>query len=231
LKHNFINMIPSPSDQQPTLTATISADFLSKYQVEVPLAFASAFRAEPSLLPEHYQPSDYDVVCGRGKGSYNRPGNKRFRAIVRQHIPEYQATKTKFDKSSVLYKIINCVKNQENGNARFVSCRKGRYYEITDDKAREKVGHCLRETIALLEQQQSRSSTDSVGSCSDSMEGRQEKQRTSKSDMNFEECDLLLERQRAIVDGLLSSTLKRKRHVMPSPFQQHFDVPAFHVPV
>jgi hypothetical protein len=33
-----------------------------------------------SELPSDYEPNDYDVVCGRGKGSYNRPGNKPFPA-------------------------------------------------------------------------------------------------------------------------------------------------------
>jgi hypothetical protein len=98
-----------------------------------------------------FKPTDYDVVCGRGKGSYNRPGNRRFRAIVQRHMHEYQAS-SKVDKTMVINRIMNLVQAQNEGTARFVKRGKdGLFTVISDDLAREKVGHAIRETIMAAE--------------------------------------------------------------------------------
>ena len=126
-------------------------DFLAKYQLAVPKAISTmSSNAELTALPEHYHPTEYDVVCGRGKGSYNQPGNKRLRALIRGYIPEYTAARSKFDKTTVLSKIIDAVKSQNNNTARFVKSKNGVWYEISNDQAREKVGHTMRETIAVV---------------------------------------------------------------------------------
>ena len=52
----------------------------------------------------------------RGKGSYNRPGNKRFRVITQKFVPEY----TKLDQSIVVNSIAKAVRQQNNGHVRFV---------------------------------------------------------------------------------------------------------------
>jgi hypothetical protein len=95
------------------------------------------------------EPSDTDVVCGRGKGSYNRPGNKRFRVIALQYVPKYTAAKTRLDKSMVL----NTIMEEVQRHGRFVKyeSKKMGWYEISDELAREKVGHAIREAMAALE--------------------------------------------------------------------------------
>ena len=124
--------------------------FLSKYQVSLPNAVSvMATSKVPSGLPEHYQVGPNDVVCGRGKGSYNRPGNKKFRLMVQDHVQEYVQAKTKLDKSMVLSAIVEKVR-EENGG-RFVKQKKGVWHEIGDEQAREKVGHAIREAIAAGE--------------------------------------------------------------------------------
>jgi len=143
-------MITSPlMDQSPLLYSGTPTKFLSKYQIVLPSAIASlSSHDEETVLGDGYKPTDFDVVCGRGKGSYNKPGNRRFRAIVKEHIPEYLATRTKFDKSNVLNKIIDVIR--EKGH--FVKKDKnGAWYEINDDQAREKVGHTIRESIAAMD--------------------------------------------------------------------------------
>lgn len=128
--------------------------FLSKYQVSLPNAVnIMATSHVPSGLPEHYEVGPNDVVCGRGKGSYNRPGNKKFRAMVQEHVQEYVQAKTKLDKSMVLSAIVEKVR-EENGG-RFVKQKKGYWHEIGDEQAREKVGHAIREAIAAGEKKAS----------------------------------------------------------------------------
>jgi hypothetical protein len=95
---------------------------------------------------------DFDVVCGRGKGSYNRPGNRRFRHIVCQHIAAYQTAKNKIVKGVVLNTIIERVKTQNYGRARFIKpIKNGSWVELSDDQAREKVGHAIREAMSSQE--------------------------------------------------------------------------------
>jgi hypothetical protein len=109
------------------------------------------------------EPGPYDVVCGRGKGSYNRPGNRLFRELVLEYVPEYMGARSKLDKSIVLNSIIERVQRQGNGTALFVKYdrRSKKWFEIGDDVAREKVGHALREAInAPPSTQPMRSATD-----------------------------------------------------------------------
>ena len=141
------------------LTAKKPSNFLARacYKVEIPPAIQALKRSSlhivdasdsTSFLGKSFQPAENDVVLGRGKGFYNRPGNKRFREIVCQHMSEYQAARTKLDKSMILNGIIDRVRQENNG--RFVKNdkKKGGWIVIDDGLAREKVGHAMREAIA-----------------------------------------------------------------------------------
>jgi len=132
---------------------------LDKYALVLPNAIASLnSTATTSKLDPTFQPGAYDVVCGRGKGSYNRPGNQHFRQLVASYVPQYTAATSKVDKSVILNAIIDRVQsltNPETGRrAQFVkpatagSAAKGQWVAISDDLAREKVGHAMREALA-----------------------------------------------------------------------------------
>lgn len=132
-------------------------DFLAKYSIALPSAI-TALALTNAVIPldSSYQPGYYDVVCGRGKGSYNRPGNKRFRALVATYIPDYQIARSKFDKSCLLSSIIDKVRSFTNPDtgmpAEFVKFSKGDgWIQIGDELAREKVGHVIREAVLTKE--------------------------------------------------------------------------------
>ncbi|GKY94838.1 hypothetical protein MPSEU_000449000 [Mayamaea pseudoterrestris] len=97
------------------------------------------------------EPLPNDVVCGRGKGSYNCPGNRKFRAVVKKYMHQYVTAKTKVDKSTVLQAVLNSFVSATNG--RFVKYDKSlqTYVEIPLHEAREKVGHAMREALAAEE--------------------------------------------------------------------------------
>jgi hypothetical protein len=98
-----------------------------------------------SILGADYQISDNDVVCGRGKGYYNKPGNRRFRQIVQGFVGQYEQARTKLDKTMVLSAIVDRVMEQ----GRFIKRKAGGVWvEIGEDQAREKVGHTIREAMA-----------------------------------------------------------------------------------
>ena len=94
------------------------------------------------------EPGDLDIVCGRGKGSYNRPGNKRLRSVVQRFLPAYKAAPTRSGKSLVLYQVLTAV--EDGGRVRFVKFnpREGWYNESSESEARDKVAHAMREATA-----------------------------------------------------------------------------------
>lgn len=131
-------------------------DFLPKYQVELPTSIALSLSTSTSSSPlpvVGYTPDEeYDVFCGRGKGSYNKPDNKRFRAIVRECLNDYVAAKTKVDKGAILNMILDRVKSSQGGRqVRFVVLKDGAWHEISEDQSREKIGQCIRELLAAPE--------------------------------------------------------------------------------
>jgi hypothetical protein len=153
--HTVDNTNPSSTNTPEWVVPIPNVVFISKYKVTLPTVISDLALGkadDPTLaLPASYKPSNYDVVCGRGKGSYNRPGNRRFRTIVQLHMGEYQAS-GKVDKTMVLNRIMDLVQAQNEGTARFVKRgNDGLFTVISDDLAREKVGHAIRETIMAAE--------------------------------------------------------------------------------
>ena len=63
-------------------------------------------RSLTSAANNNDQPTEFDIVCGRGKGNYNRLANKRFLFIVRNHMEEYESKTNRLDKAIVLNYII-----------------------------------------------------------------------------------------------------------------------------
>jgi hypothetical protein len=135
-----------------------SNDFLQKFSLAVPTAIITMLSNTNAETPleSFYEPGCYDVVCGRGKGSYNRPGNKHFRSIVASCVSDYHKAKTKLDKTVVLGAIVDKVQSLRDPKtgkpARFVKYSKQTgWVQIGKDSAREKVGHAMREAVMANE--------------------------------------------------------------------------------
>jgi hypothetical protein len=91
-----------------------------------------------------FQPSDYSVVCGRGKDSFNHVGNRRFRALATMFIERYSGADRKAAKSAIVSEIITMIR-QAGGN--FCKHKRGTWFEVGDHYAREKVGALLRDLL------------------------------------------------------------------------------------
>jgi hypothetical protein len=158
LSETNLNSYGSMLSLKSTPSSSSVNGFLTKYSMALPTAIASlADTHHLTPLDASYQPGEYDVVCGRGKGSYNRPGNKRFRSLVATYIPQYLKARSKVDKSMVLNMIIDKVHSFSNPDsdrpAQFVKYTKqSGWVLIGDEHAREKVGHAIREAIAALQE-------------------------------------------------------------------------------
>lgn len=135
-------------------SSDIDLSFLSKYFVSLPVAISSLVKHENEtsgmILENDYQPADCDVLCGRGKGFYNRIGNKIFRSVVSSYKDQYEFSKTKIEKSMILDEIIDQVIERNNGQSKFLKYNKKLkcWMEMTREQTREKVGHVIREAVA-----------------------------------------------------------------------------------
>jgi hypothetical protein len=124
-----------------------AAFLLQEYLLDIPDPRTSEVDDHETRLPIDYEPTIYDVICGRGKGHYNRPGNKRFRSIVSQYVESYKPCQSRIHKSLILQQIIDRVREQDNGQALFLryDSKMKCWCRMSIDHTREKVGHAMRE--------------------------------------------------------------------------------------
>merc|ERR1719469_1766371 len=109
-------------------------------------------------LEANFLPGPKDVVCCRGRGVCKYEGNINFRSVVGQNLEKYSSTKSKTTKSYIIMSIVDRIR-KESLSGGFVKRNKddGKWYEIGDHLAREKVSQCLRDSLS----QKYRSSTKS----------------------------------------------------------------------
>lgn len=92
-----------------------------------------------TLLPEQFSPGPFDVICARGRDALMHPGNQRFRAYIVSKLDDYLQTRTKLEKSRIVSTILSFVRDHTPMGG-FVKEKGGRWYEVGDHLAREKVG-------------------------------------------------------------------------------------------
>jgi len=86
-------------------------------------------------------PQANDVLWGRGKESFNHPGNSTFRDLVKQHRAPYQATNLRSKKSIFITNILETIKG---AGGRFLKEVGDSWAETSEDEAYTKVSHALR---------------------------------------------------------------------------------------
>jgi hypothetical protein len=90
-------------------------------------------------LPQNFSPGEFDVICGRGKTARDHQGNISFRVAVEHAIDRYAEASSKIEKSLVVSKIIEAIR-EASPDGGFVKKESGRWFEVGDHMAREKVG-------------------------------------------------------------------------------------------
>jgi hypothetical protein len=100
-------------------------------------------------LPKTWSPSELDVICGRGSIALQHAGNQRLRAIVNSMIPQYNACKCKFQKSSLVSSIVDSVQqaSPDGGFVKFDSDENA-WIRVSERHAREKVGQIFRDSLS-----------------------------------------------------------------------------------
>jgi hypothetical protein len=93
------------------------------------------------------QPGPFDVLCDKNRAAFHHAGNKRFRAICKQFVPQYKDASTK-GKKGKLFKAIVAMVHESGGKFLTKRASSDNWEEVSSvRRAKEKVGHALRAAL------------------------------------------------------------------------------------
>ena len=72
------------------------------------------------LLPASFQPTEWTILCGRGRDAYDHAGNRRLRLYVEERLNEYAAARSKFQKTLITTSIIDQIREKRELGGAFV---------------------------------------------------------------------------------------------------------------
>mmetsp|Transcript_5445 Transcript_5445/g.10518 ORF Transcript_5445/g.10518 Transcript_5445/m.10518 type:complete len:577 (+) Transcript_5445:40-1770(+) len=156
--HSSSSSAMSPSRRSklvlPKLTPAMQQDLAltksSSAKASKPLSFGARPEFSDYALQGIVTPHPNDVLCGRGGGSNNHPGNESFRELVNEvKFPYVNCPKR--EKPLIARRIVEAVRNQ-TPPGRFLSkdSKTGMWNDIGDGKAREKTSQALREGAPII---------------------------------------------------------------------------------
>ena len=100
------------------------------------------------ILPEDFQPLPYSVIVGKGKESKNVVGNRRLSVLASVYLEKYaNADNDRDTKSEIVSTLIATVQNACPVGGFIRLGKNQRWYEVSKQVAREKVGYTLRELL------------------------------------------------------------------------------------
>lgn len=109
--------------------------------------FFSHDTEEDRILPAYFRPGPYSVIIGRGKESKGVIGNRRLRVIASTFLERYSNAPNKGTKSKIVATIVSVIREACPLGAFVRLGKDGRWYEVKDSVASEKVGYTLRELL------------------------------------------------------------------------------------
>ena len=121
-------------------------------------------------MPEGFTPGPQHVICAKGKAAKEHQANQFLRHLVQSSLQEYSDA-SKLERSFLVSKIVKTIR-QEGGFVREID---GKWYDVSDRNAREKIGQLYRDALhtqfksstkakASVRRQRRRSTTNSSGS-------------------------------------------------------------------
>ena len=99
-------------------------------------------------MPLNFVPSSYDILCGKGRNCIQNVGNQRLRVQIDMNIQRYKKARNKYEKTLIVSEIVEAARSYHpTRKGHFVRQESGRWVEIGDKAAREKIGHTIRMSI------------------------------------------------------------------------------------
>ena len=105
-----------------------------------------------AYLDQGYEPSNQDIMCGRGGDLYFHPGNIAFRKILDRNKDRYFAARSKLEKSQIVVEILHVLREMGAKPVKFIRFddHEQRWYTLNDEAAKQKIGQSIR--AALIDQ-------------------------------------------------------------------------------
>jgi hypothetical protein len=133
-------------DTDPVLSSSLSLSFETSNQ--------SAMVTPGDMEPKKIEvPSPNDVLCGRGGSINSHQGNEQFRDLVEKRKRLYLTARFKREKRLIASSIVSEIREM-NPPGRFLARHgnkdSGYWYDIGDEKARDKTSQALRENAPSI---------------------------------------------------------------------------------
>jgi len=144
---SFPLRVVSCSDESTTTSSSSACTMTERVTSSMRSSFSSSSLSPSSSVqgvefPPDFVPSNYHIICAKGKKNYNHIGNRRFRVTLEIFLGEYKKAKTKAQKGVILTNVVDLVRSNGGGFVRQDKSQK--WYEVGDHLAREKVGEYFR---------------------------------------------------------------------------------------
>ena len=102
-------------------------------------------------LPINFSPTPYSVICGREKACRTAVGNRRLQVLSSLYAEKYLSATTKEEKSDIVSEILSTVQDAcPCGRGAFIRAVEGRWWEVDDADAREKIGTVMRNNLSPM---------------------------------------------------------------------------------
>jgi hypothetical protein len=101
------------------------------------------------ILEENIEnPADDDILLGRNRAFWSRPGNQRFRSFVGTYVKQYIESSERNEKTKIGHDIYDELSKLGRRFLKFDSST-NMWNQVGKKQAREKIGHTLRDAVAL----------------------------------------------------------------------------------
>jgi hypothetical protein len=111
--------------------------------------------ASRNYLPLEYQPSSFDIICGRGPACFNHPGNVAFRQVIEKYLDRYEVATNKVEKTKIVSEVASEALHSDDSIYKVVRwCRiRKLWFEIPEIIFRQKIGQTMRDTLLMRDPQ------------------------------------------------------------------------------
>lgn len=100
-----------------------------------------------TLLPSYFVPGPYSVLIGRGKECKGAIGNQRLKVLASTFLSGYSNALNKAAKTKIVAKVVSMIREACPLGAFIRLGKDGRWYEVKEAVATEKVGYTMRELL------------------------------------------------------------------------------------
>lgn len=128
----------------------------------------------PSRIYLLEEPSETDVLCGRGNIYSSRPGNIKFQQIICDNIGKYSAAQGRPEKVDVVDDVLKQIFDSGT-RIKKLDAKRNLWYELSHSDAHQKVGHCLRDTIRTQRRKQKKNANNNNDDAANNNSSRKNK--------------------------------------------------------